>query len=129
DPVTNTWTTDASLPTSRFYLAAVTDSNGKMYAIGGISFDGVANASISRATVEVGTIVPDNQPPTVDANGPYSVSEGGTVQVSATGNDPENGSLTYAWDLDNNGSFETPGQTVTFSAAGLYALSSHTITV
>lgn len=39
------------------------------------------------------------------------------------------GALTYAWDLDNNGSFETPGQSVTFSAALLTAPSSATIRV
>ena len=61
-------------------------------------------------------VAPTNLPPTVDANGPYVVIEGGSVIVSATGNDPENGPLTYAWDLDNNGSFETSGQSVTFSA-------------
>jgi hypothetical protein len=60
-----------------------------------------------------------NLAPTVSAGGPYEVIEDGSVQVSATGNDPENGNLTYAWDLDDNGSFETPGQSVTFSAAGL----------
>jgi probable HAF family extracellular repeat protein len=64
---------------------------------------------------------PSNQPPTASAGGPYFVNEGGSVQVTATGSDPENGSLTYTWDLDNNGSFETPGQTVTFSAVGLEA--------
>src|SRR6202008_4807316 len=52
-----------------------------------------------------------NDPPTVDAGGPYSVIEGQSVLVSATGSDPNGGTLTYAWDLDNNGSFETPGQT------------------
>lgn len=67
-----------------------------------------------------------NSPPTVYAGGPYEVDEGETVQVTATGNDPENGPLTYDWDLDNNGSFETPGQSVPFSAAtlnpGLYTI-------
>jgi uncharacterized protein len=62
-----------------------------------------------------------NYPPTADAGGPYSVSEGGSVTLTATGTDPENGALSYAWDLDNNGSFETPGQSVTFSAADLHA--------
>jgi len=68
-------------------------------------------------------------PPTVDAGGPYQVGEGASVVVSASASDPEGGPLTYAWDLDNNGSFETPGQSVTFSAAALSAPSSHTIKV
>ena len=37
--------------------------------------------------------------------------------------------LCVDWDLDNNGSSETPGQTVVFSAAALQAPTSHTITV
>ena len=70
-----------------------------------------------------------NAPPTVDAGGPYCVNEGGSVTLTATGCDPNGDSLTYAWDLDNNGSFETPGQSVTFSAATLTAPSSYTIKV
>jgi uncharacterized protein len=56
-----------------------------------------------------------NEPPTVSAGGPYSVNEGSSVTLTATGSDPEGGALTYAWDLDDNGSFETPGQSVGFS--------------
>jgi uncharacterized protein len=70
-----------------------------------------------------------NAPPTVDAGGPYLVVEGGSVIVTAMGSDPNGGTLTYAWDLDNNGSFETPGQSATFSAATLTAPSSYTIKV
>jgi predicted extracellular nuclease len=70
-----------------------------------------------------------NLPPTVSAGGPYSVDEGSSVQLAATGSDPEGGTLTYAWDLDNNGSYETPGQTVTFSAATLDGPSTKTVGV
>ena len=58
-----------------------------------------------------------NAPPVVAAGGPYSVGEGGSVMLAASGSDPNGGILAYAWDLDDNGSFETPGQSVTFSAA------------
>jgi hypothetical protein len=57
----------------------------------------------------------------VNADGPYSVYEGGTVALTAYGTDPENQPLAYAWDLDNDGTFETPGQTVTFDASSLTA--------
>jgi hypothetical protein len=70
-----------------------------------------------------------NAAPTVDAGGPYSVVEGGSVPVSATGSDPDGDTLSYAWDLDNNGTFETSGQSATFSAAALQAPASRTIGV
>ena len=57
-----------------------------------------------------------NTAPTADAGGPYAVAEGGTVVLSATGSDANGDSLTYAWDLDNNGSFETAGQAPTYTA-------------
>jgi hypothetical protein len=70
-----------------------------------------------------------NAPPTVDAGGPYNVPEGSSIFLSATGSDPNNDTLTYAWDLDNDSIFETSGQSATFSAAGLDGPSSHTIQV
>src|SRR5205823_4882719 len=57
-----------------------------------------------------------NDPPLVSAGGPYTVDEGSSAALAATGTDPEGGPLTYAWDLDGDGTFETPGQTATFSA-------------
>lgn len=70
-----------------------------------------------------------NYPPVVDAGGPYTVNEGGSVVVNASGADPEGGPVTYAWDLDNNGSFETPGQNATFNAAANTAPATLTIKV
>ncbi len=85
--------------------------------------------SIAPGSYHVLVTVQNNQPPTVSANGPYYVPEGGSVTLTATGSDPENGPLTYAWDLDNNGTFETTGQSVTFSAANLTAPSSQIVRV
>ncbi len=70
-----------------------------------------------------------NAVPTVDAGGPYSVDEGGSALLTAAGSDPNGDSLTYAWDLDNNGSFETDGQTVSFDASSLDGPSSYTVKV
>jgi len=72
---------------------------------------------------------PTNEPPTVSAGGPYTVDEGGSVQLTATANDPESGPLSYAWDLDNDGTYESAGATATFSAASLDGPSSHTVGV
>ena len=70
-----------------------------------------------------------NASPTVDAGGPYEVVEGESVTVTATGDDPDGDPLTYAWDLDDDGTFETPGQSATFSAAAITAPASLTIRV
>lgn len=117
--------------------AVVINANGTVTYTPNINFFGNdaftytvsdGNGGTDTATVSV-TVNLVNSPPTANAGGPYTVSEGSSVAVSATGSDPENGSLSFAWDLDNNGSFETPGQSVSFSAAGLDGLSIRTIKV
>ena len=73
------------------------------------------------------TVSSNNSFPSVDANGPYSVYEGGSCWVSANGTNPDGQELIYAWDLDNNGSYETSGQSVEFSAAQFDGPNSPTI--
>ncbi len=71
-----------------------------------------------------------NAPPTADAGGPYTVAEGGSTSVSATGSDADGDALTYAWDLDNDGAFDdAAGQTAGFSAALIDGPASRTIRV
>jgi predicted extracellular nuclease len=67
--------------------------------------------------------------PVLDAGGPYSVVEGSTVLLTANGTDADGDTLSYAWDLDGDGSFETAGQSVTFSAAALQAPATITVRV
>jgi hypothetical protein len=57
------------------------------------------------------------------------VIEGDSVTLTATGVDPEGTAVTFAWDLDGNGSFETPGQSVSFSSAGIAAPTIRTVRV
>jgi uncharacterized protein len=70
-----------------------------------------------------------NAAPSVDGGGPYSAVEGKTVTIAAAGNDPEGALLSYDWDLNGDGIFETPGQSVTFSAKGLNAPAMRTVSV
>lgn len=71
-----------------------------------------------------------NHPPAADAGGPYSVAEGGSVTVSATGSDADGDTLAYAWDLDNDGQFDdATGRSTSFSAADIDGPATRTIRV
>ena len=67
--------------------------------------------------------------PTVSAGGPYTVGEGGSIALAASGSDAGGGSLTYRWDLDGDSSFETAGATPTFSAASIDGPATRTVNV
>ena len=47
-----------------------------------------------------------NNTPSADAGGPYDIDEGDSLTLDGTGSDdPDSDTLTYRWDLDNNGSY------------------------
>jgi large repetitive protein len=86
------WTWDTLYRLSVIGLR-VTDAEGE--------FD--ACSDIDYSTVEIG-----NHAPVSDPNGPYLASPGSTITLDGTGSydpDPED-TITYAWDLDNNGEFD-----------------------
>ncbi len=59
------------------------------------------------STQETFTIEILNVLPTVDAGGSYSIYEGDTLYLDASGTtDPGSDTLSYAWDLDNDGQFD-----------------------
>lgn len=120
DPLTYAWDFDNDgvfetagqsvvFPTTGFTRSA--NYNVRVRVTNATGLTGTASAVVA--------ITATNVAPNVSAGGPYAVDEGGSVMLSATGSDANNDPLTYVWDLDNNGTFETPGQTATFSAAGL----------
>ncbi|RRS35282.1 MAG: hypothetical protein NV67_11010 [Gammaproteobacteria bacterium (ex Lamellibrachia satsuma)] len=48
-----------------------------------------------------------NMAPVADANGPYTMNEGDTVNLDGTGSyDPNGDSLTYGWDYNNDGAYD-----------------------
>jgi hypothetical protein len=101
-------------PGEKSLLASISDAEGRS-----------ASLLISLAVVPSGA----NSQPAVEAGGPYSVYEGEAVSLSAAGSDPDGDVLSYAWDLDNDGTFETSGASVAFSAAALDGPGSQTIQV
>jgi hypothetical protein len=87
------------------------------YTVTWIYDDGNGNTSTQPQTVVV-----ENGLPIVDAHGPYTVDEGGSMLLTATGSDPDDDSLTYEWDLDYDGvtfTADAVGASVPFSAAAL----------
>lgn len=101
-------------PLGNVYITGVTTStnfptvNPLQATFGG----GAADAFVTKIFDQL------NQPPVANAGGPYIAGEGLSVTLTGLGNDPNGDPLIYDWDLDNNGSFETPGQNPTFSAVG-----------
>jgi hypothetical protein len=61
-----------------------------------------------------------DQPPIADAGGPYTTNEGANVALDGTGSvDPGGSTLTYEWDLDDDGQFDdATGPTPTFELVG-----------
>jgi len=98
--VTNTWGVSGVYTTA----LRVTDKDG------GVGLD--------TALVEVNTV------PIANAGGPYSGNEGSPITLTGSGFDGDGDPLSYAWDLDNNGTFETPGQVVnnTWADNGVYTI-------
>ena len=130
DPSADTWsngqvgqpgqvpTFRAGLPTPRFGLGAAVIGN-RVYALGG---------TIDATTMNTFEDAVYSTLPSASAGGPYTVPAGGTVGLSASGSDPEGGAINFAWDLNGDLLYETPGQNPSFSAAGV-APGVHTIRV
>lgn len=133
----------------RTYLGAITVNTG---ATGTVGFNASvagsvighyitstatdSNGSTSEFSGQLGgppAVTPSNLAPTADAGGPYTVNEGGTVTLDASGSsDPEQGDtgLLYHWDFNGDSIFDdAEGMNPTFSAALLDGAAGSTVTV
>jgi hypothetical protein len=76
--------------------------------------DGLRGTALAQVTVA-------NVAPAAEAGGPYKGGVNKAIALSGSATDPgASDVLTYAWDLDNNGTFEKPGKNVnvTFASTG-----------
>jgi len=80
----------------------------------------LTNVAITNLTI-------NNLAPTANAGGPYTIDEGDDLVLAGSGSDPNpNETLTYSWDLNNDGTFGDAGLsadsgTVTWAQLGALA--------
>jgi hypothetical protein len=136
--------TVAVSPTSQDYTACDTsktfdfkaDTPGDyVIAVAVADTNGDYNTTTGKWKLRVAAAGGGNAGPTANAGGSYTFDEGSaTNALSGSGTDPEDDaasppvSLTYAWDLDNNGSFETSGQNPNFDATNIDGPATRTVT-
>jgi parallel beta-helix repeat protein len=58
------------------------------------------------------TIYPSNELPVADAGGPYMGQEGSAVLLSASGSTDDWGIVSWEWDLDADGTYDTSGVSI-----------------
>jgi len=79
-----------------------------------LPFDQLVGKSFAQAQ---GQIL-NNHPPEALPGGPYIVEEGSEITMSGSARDVEHDPITFAWDIDLDGSFEIDGSLALFSAHG-----------
>jgi PKD repeat protein len=81
------------------------DSQGSMPFKGLIDEVRIYNIALSSTVVNAHSHL-DYTPPTADTGGPYTGDEGSPVTLTGSATDPEDGTLTYEWELDNDGLYD-----------------------
>jgi low density lipoprotein receptor-related protein 5/6 len=84
-----------------------TDQTSKHIATASVSSPGTITTLVTGLLRPEGIIVLENTRPMANSGGAYTMNEGASIILDATGStDTEGGTLTYAWDLDNDGNYD-----------------------
>ena len=83
--------------------------------------DGKGGSATATAAVTVTSEPPANRDPVANANGPYAANAGEAIQFNSGGSsDPDNDSLSYAWDFGDGGKSSDASPQHTYVTAGPY---------
>ena len=112
------------LRTARYLNVA--DDPGTARTIEFVANDGRYDSS---AVVTAVTVVPVNDAPTAEAGGPYAVQLNDATVLDGSGStDPDHDTLTYDWDLNNDGVYtdltDTMRPTISWSTLASYGIDS-----
>jgi hypothetical protein len=120
DPLTYTWDLDydSVFETPGQVVTYTWPDNGNYTVVLQVE-DGWGGVATDTASVQVA-----NVPPRANAGGPYTTPVSVTVTLTGNGTDVPSDPLTFDWDLDNDGTFETPGRIVnyTWAVTGTYTV-------
>ncbi|MBW2980934.1 PKD domain-containing protein, partial [Candidatus Woesearchaeota archaeon] len=83
------------------------------------------NDSLGNTATNTSNVAINNSNPTANADGPYGCIIGENITLYGLATDPGNDIITYSWDLNNDGTYETNGQNAIFTCAanGTYPVS------
>ena len=97
-------------------------ANAGTYNVSLTVTDNQGASSASSATTATITAA-GNQPPTANANGPYTGTPGAAVSFSSAGSTDSDGSIaSYSWTFGDGGTSTAANPTHTYSNAGTYAV-------
>lgn len=110
-----------------YYIGLKVWDNGAFNPVGCTM--GVDCTPIESEPVYTTVTVEANLPPVADAGGPYTVDEGTALTLDgSTSTDPNGDTLTFAWDLDNDGNYDNSSDespVYTWNVNGTYTVGLH----
>ncbi len=125
-PEAFTGVTSPFTPTHQYLDDNPSGTSSDAYTISVTITDDLGESDNGSTSVTV-----NNVDPTADAGGPYEVLDGGSIVLSGSGSDVAgiNDPLSFSWDLDDDGLFETSGANPTFDSSGFVGAGPHVVTL